>query len=195
MNIGYRFTSSGLDIAVKSAIYPLKSTVADSTGSSNSNMVTNKLKMPLVSAFYITPLLLQTIDGDRITIPEAVVSLTKSKEIKTTPIVSGNGTIKEYISDKDVDLNIVVGIVATDDEGNIIDAYPEKGIKELQKILDRKESIMLFSSFLSLFEIDGGSLKVVITEYTVVQQTAYNRQVFSIKATSDYDHTIYAEDN
>lgn len=184
MSLYYKFTSSGLDTVVKSKIYPLHSTVGST-----------QLKMPLVAAFYITPLMLQTIDGERITIPEAVVSLTKAKEIKKTTVVAGNGTVKEYISDKDVSLNIVLGIVATDDEGNIVDAYPEKGVKDLQKILDKKESIMMFSSFLSLFEIDGGFLKVVIDEYTVIQETAYNRQVFTIKATSDYDHTIYAEED
>lgn len=195
MSFYYKFTSSGLDTVVKSRVYPLHSTVGRNQEPGNSEMVTNKIRMPLVSAFYITPLMLQTIDGERITIPEAVVSLTKSKEIKKTTVVAGNGTVKEYISDKDISLNIVVGIVATDDEGNIIDAYPEKGVKDLQKILDKKESIMMFSSFLSLFEIDGGFLKVVIDEYTVIQETAYNRQVFTIKATSDYDYTIYAEED
>jgi hypothetical protein len=195
MNVYYQFTTTGLGSALKGRLFPFKSSVQDQSINGNSDFTTNKLKMPLVGAYYMSPLLLQTMDGERINIPEAAVTLIKSKEIKTTPLVSGNGTIKEFISDKDIDITIIVGIVATDEEGNIIDAYPEKGIKDLQKILDKKESILIFSSFLSLFEIDGGSLKVVITEYSLSQQTAYNRQVITIKATSDFDHILYAEED
>lgn len=195
MNLYYKFTTTGLDTAIKGKVYSLQSTVKDDHGNGDSSFTTNKLKMPLYGGFYATPLFLQTLDGIGLTIHEAIATITKSKEIKSTPLVAGKGTVKEYISDKDIDLSIIIGIVATDDQGNIVDEYPESGIKDLQKILDRNESILVFSSFLSLFGIDGGSLKVVVTEYSLTQQTAYNRQTITIKAVSDFDNTIYSVEN
>ena len=124
MSLYYQFTTTGLDSAIKGKIYPLKSIVSSDQADGNSSFVTNKLKMPLFGGFYITPLFLQTLDGVGLTIPEAIVTLTKSKDIKATQLVAGNGTVKEYISDKDIDLSIVVGLVATDDQGNIVDEYP-----------------------------------------------------------------------
>lgn len=195
MSVFYKFTTSGIGNVIVGRLFPFKTTGQIASESGESHFKTEKTKMPLVGAYYDTSLILKTRDGEQIIIPEAAATVVKKKIIVKTPLVSGNGTIKEYISEKDIELTIIVGIVAIDDEKNIIDAYPEDEIKKLRKILDRKESINIVSPFLSLFEIDGGSLNVVIEEYKVTQQTAYNREVFTITAVSDYDHTLYADEN
>jgi hypothetical protein len=46
-----------------------------------------------------------------------------------------------------------------------------------------------------LFEIDGGSMKIVVEEYSITQATHTNRQAVAIKAVSDWDYTIFYEEN
>jgi isopentenyl diphosphate isomerase/L-lactate dehydrogenase-like FMN-dependent dehydrogenase len=128
--------------------------------------------------------------GERIIMDEAVISLQKTKSIVTTQIVGGTGTVKEYISDADIDITISAALVATDYADNIIDEYPEEGIKQLRKVIDTPETIKATSKFLELFEID----RMVIKEVSITQATHSNRQEITIKALSDYDYTIYNEE-
>jgi hypothetical protein len=123
-------------------------------------------------------------------IPEAIVSITKRKNIVSTPVVGGSGTVKEFISDEDMEIEITAGIVASDLSGNIIDEYPEDKMHDLMNIIDSKKGIEVWSPFLELFDLDGGYFKMIVTDYTVVQSTHTNRQVVNIKAVSDYDYTI-----
>ena len=195
MSVFYKFTTSGIGNVIVGRLFPFKTTGQIASESGDSKFTTNELKPPLVGGYYNTSLILETMDGERIIMPEAAVTVNKAKKIVTTDLVSGKGTVKEYISDKDIQLTIVVGIVATDEEWNIIDAYPEQGVKDLKRILDRNESINIYSQFLALFDLNGGLLKVVIEDYSLHQETAYNRQVFTIKAISDYDHILYSEED
>lgn len=196
-NVNFKFIASGLGHIVKANIYPLVPVVEQEI-TANGNFVTHNIKQPIVDVYgkyVIMPLVLKTKEGKSLSIPEAIVNITKRKIITQTQLVGGNGTIKEYICDDDMDISIAVGIVAADQEGNIIDEYPFEGIKQLREILDLKESIDVTSDFLKIFDLDGGDFKIVVSEYTIQQSTAYNRQVVDIKAVSDYDYTIkYFED-
>lgn len=191
-NVNFKFIASGLGHIVKANIYPLVP-VVEREMTTNGNFVTNTIKQPIADVYgkyVIMPLVLKTKDGKSLSIPEAIVNITKRKIITQTQLVGGNGTIKEYICDDDMDISIAVGIVAADQEGNIIDEYPFEGIKQLREILDLKESIDVTSDFLKIFDLDGGDFKIVVSEYTIQQSTAYNRQVVDIKALSDFDYTI-----
>jgi hypothetical protein len=127
-------------------------------------------------------------------IPEAIVSIRKRKNIVSTMVVGGSGTIKEFISDEDMDIEITAGVVATDIANTIIDEYPEQNLHKLMNILDSKKGIEVWSPFLELFDLDGGYFKMVVEEYSMVQSTHTNRQQVSIKAVSDYDYTIFSEE-
>lgn len=191
-NVNFKFIASGLGHIVKANIYPLVP-VVEHEMTTNGNFVTHNIKQPIADVYgkyVIMPLVLKTKDGNSLSIPEAIVNITKRKIITQTQLVGGNGTIKEYICDDDMDISIAVGIVATDQDGNIIDEYPFDGIKQLREILDLKEAIDVTSDFLKIFDLDGGDFKIVVTEYTIQQSTAYNRQVVDIKAISDFDYTI-----
>jgi hypothetical protein len=118
----------------------------------------------------------------------------KRKRIVSTAVVGGSGTVKEFIGDDDMSIDITVGIVATDGAGNIIDEYPENEVYRLIDLLDAK-TIDIYSPFLDLFDLDGGMFKIVVTDYGVTQSTHTNRQVVTINALSDYDYTIYYEEN
>jgi hypothetical protein len=150
---------------------------------------------PLGSGYFMVPLILRDSKGEHVGIEEAVVSLTKRRNIVRTQVVGGNGTVKELISDDDIELNITTGIVAVDEAGYLLDEYPKEGVEKLRKLLDKKEALYATSDFLRLFEIDGGSMKIVVEEYSISQTTHTNRQVVNIKAVSDWDYTIFYEEN
>jgi hypothetical protein len=208
--INYKFTVAGIGgYIVKSNLYPLVSVddrrsqgVGDYTLKgidSNSSM---GIKMPMSGVdsfgrFYVIPL---NIEGDingtkkQIQIPEAIINVSKKKNIVKTSLVGMSGTVKEYINDDDLDINITVGIVAVNAEGDIIDEYPKEGIEEFKEFLDTNSALTAQSEFLSMFGVDGGSLKIVVESYNIKQNTASNRQVIEIKAISDNDYTIMNEE-
>lgn len=118
----------------------------------------------------------------------ATVSL--QKEIVRTALVGRSGTIKEYISNGDYQISLSVGIVATDDDGTIIDQYPERAVAQLREILARPEALEVSSAFLDIF----GITRMVVTGFTLKQMTHSNRQVIEMTALSDTDYMIESTD-
>lgn len=210
MEVKYQFSIAGLGSIAKSKLYrivpvddnpeysavehneyhdvqiPLVGKLADGTDNDLQYFLSRNIICPLVFKK-------QQTGGQDLIIPEAIVSVTKKKRIVKTEIVGGTGTIKEFIGDDDLDITITVGIVATDEQGYIIDEYPAKAIKEVQKFLDAK-TIDVWSPFLDLFNINGGAFKVVVGDYSITQTTHTNRQIITINAISDYDYTIFTEE-
>jgi hypothetical protein len=136
---------------------------------------------------------LKASDNDLV-IPEAIVNVAKRKRIVKTEIVGGSGTVKEFIGEDDMEITITLAVTATDQNGCMIDEYPGKEIKRIQKFLDAK-TLDIWSPFLYLFNIDGGYFKVVVESYEISQSTHTNRQVITINAISDVDHTIFNEED
>ncbi len=126
--------------------------------------------------------------GERLVMNDAVVSLSRSRNIVSTRMVGMDGTVKEYISEGDYDINIVVGIVAVEN-GVIVDKYPEDGIRQVKAFLDRKTALGVHSVFLDLFDVNS----IVVKSFSVTQNTASNYQVISISAVSDEEYNIYSE--
>jgi hypothetical protein len=143
-------------------------------------------------------LFLENADGEMIIIDEAIITLTQKKNIVSTSIIGGKGTVKEFITSEDIEIKISAALVALDDAGNIIDEYPEEGVRALRKILDSEGTISTrntnnpnqTSKFLAMFDID----RIVITDYSITDMGYSNRQEISIDAVSDYDYTIYSEE-
>ena len=96
-----------------------------------------------------------------------------------------DGTIKEYVNNGYYDIRINVGIVATEG-GRIVDEYTAEGVRTVRGFLHANEALELQSTFFDLFEIN----RIVITDYSLKQETASNRQVLDIKALSDTDYEI-----
>jgi hypothetical protein len=206
------FTAAGLVDVVKSKLYTLVPIVDDSGQSSNVPYY-HDVVQPLtgtVAGSATTGIALEEMLGKNIIvpvalrsggskemplyIPEAIVSISKRKTIVSTSVVGGSGTVKEFISDDDMDINITVGIVSTNIANTIIDEYPAQNLYKLMNILDSKKGIEVWSPFLELFDLDGGYFKMVVTEYNMVQSTHTNRQQVTISAVSDYDYTILHEE-
>ncbi len=143
-----------------------------------------------------------TLKGSRDTLrfPEAVVNVSRSRNIVATPVLNGRGTVKEMITDGDLDLSITLAVVSGSAEGDFdgtstesYDVYPYNGVERLRKLLDEPERLDVVSDFLKLFDLDGGELGIVVKSYTVHQDTHLNRQVFEIQALSDYDYNLLIE--
>lgn len=143
-----------------------------------------------------------TLKGSRDTLrfQEAVVNVSRSRNIVATPVLNGRGTVKEMITDGDLDLTITLAVVSGSKDGDFdgtstesYDVYPYNGVERLRKLLDEPERLDVVSNFLKLFDLDGGELGIVVKSYTVHQDTHLNRQVFEIQALSDYDYNLLIE--
>jgi len=196
--LNFKYMASSLAIAAKSIVYPLRGTV-EPTVSRDGAFTESPASYPLVSSVYgqnvLMPLIIRTASGKTLRLDEAVINLVKRKQIVSTSIVGGNGTVKELISDNDVELTITTAIVAVDDNGCISDDYPFEGVKQLREILDLPERIEIVSDFLEVFDIDGGAFAIVVTDYELEQETHTNRQTVRISALSDSEYTIFYEEN
>lgn len=144
-----------------------------------------------------------TIKGktDTMYFPEAVVNISRDRNIVATPVLNGNGTVKEMITDNDLSISISLAVVSTSDDGNydenvnsFCDTYPYLGVKRLRKLLDEPNRLDIVSDFLELFDLNGGDFGIVVKSYTVNQDTHLNRQVFDIQALSDYDYNLLIEE-
>lgn len=142
-----------------------------------------------LGAYTLCPLLLRLEDGAELSIPDAVVAMTRTKQIVTTQVVGMVGTVKEYISDGDFDINIAVGIQGVE-EGKVANVYPEEGLRELRKFLEVDKPISVQSAFFDLFEIN----RLVIKSYSLTQGTESNYQELSISALSDNEYNVFSTD-
>lgn len=157
--------------------------------------VTHELGSPITDKRYwegryaLCELTLQDEAGERLVMNDAVVAVSRAKNIVTTQMVGRDGTVKEYINAGDYQLNILVGVAAVRD-GVIVDEYPEDGLRELRAFLDGNTALQVHSAFLDIFDIN----RVVIKSYSLTQDTASNYQSLTISAISDEEYTIYGTD-
>ena len=142
-----------------------------------------------LGAYTICTLLLRLEDGTELSIPDAVVAMTRTKQIVTTQVVGMSGTVKEYISDGDFDINIAVGIQGVED-GKVANVYPEEGLRELRKFLEVDKPISVQSAFFDIFEIN----RLVVKSYSLTQGTESNYQELTISALSDNEYNVFSTD-
>lgn len=140
----------------------------------------------LESRYVLTELTLCKENGETLVVNDAVVTVTQEKHIVRTTLVGLNGTIKEYICNGDYDISISVGIVAVDSNGQIVDEYPKEGIRKIREFLDENKAVDVTSVFLSIFGIG----RMVVTRFSLKQETASNRQTIEVRALSDEDYVI-----
>lgn len=140
--------------------------------------------------YTLTNLVVRVPNEGILLINDAVVNISKQKEIVKTALVGRTGTIKEYITDGDYQLSINIGVVAVDSENKPIDQYPEKAMGVLRKIFEKDESLEVSSAFLDVFGIN----KMVVTGFSASQMTHSNRQTIEVSALSDDDYIIESTD-
>ena len=138
----------------------------------------------------LTDIVVRVPDKGVLSIPDVTINVSKQKEIVKTAIVGRAGTIKEYISDGDYQIEICIGIVAVDENNEIIDQYPESAMSTIREVLEANEALDVSSTFLDIFGIN----KIVITGFSAKQMTYANRQVVEVSALSDDDYIIQSTD-
>ena len=137
---------------------------------------------PVFSNLQIEPFEYETLQGETISIKNGIIvdtvlmSVTQSKNIVSTPIQGRNGTVKEYISDGDFQIDIS-GFIMSESNN-----YPETDVNELIQICRAPVPIRFVSEFLQWFDIND----MVITSFTMPQTEGLrNGQQFTLTCVSD----------
>lgn len=140
--------------------------------------------------------------GVTIILQSCVCVVNMEKNIVKTPIQGRNGTIKEFISDGDYSISIEANITKeylaqtqsnTDDGYSLtdnfhsFDDYPVTELKPVIELLKKAESIDVASDFLDMFGIKS----IVITNYSMPQETHSNIQTLTMSALSDEPYEIF----
>ena len=87
-------------------------------------------------------------------------------------------------------MNISLGLVAVDENGKLLDQYPEQAVSTLRRALEVDAALTVSSMFLDVFEIS----KIVVTGFSAKQMTYSNQQTIEITAISDTDYVIQSTD-
>lgn len=194
--VSYMFIAVGAGIQAKGALYrfkPSRTGQSPSWDGRENGITPRELASPITDKSFwegryaLCELTFENSKGERLIMNDAIVAISRSKNIVTTQMVGMNGTIKEYINDGDYNLNIVVGVAAVKD-GVIVDEYPSEGLRNLRTFLDDNEALNVHSEFLDVFDISS----IVISSFSVSQDTASNYQSVSISAVSDEEYDIYS---
>lgn len=126
---------------------------------------------------------------DPIVIYQAILTVTRTKNIVNTQPNGKNGTIKQYISAGDYLITLqgrVSGVYDNETaEWNYSSRkFPQEGASIIKNICDVNANIEVSSNFLQLF----GITKVVITDQNLYQREGIrNEQMFEINMLSDED--------
>lgn len=106
----------------------------------------------------------------------AALDISQSKNIVKTAINGVKGTIKEYIADGDLIINMNVVL------GGLSDIYPLDELKSLQSILDENKNIIIYSKILN--DVLGVT-RVVVEGYSFTPTTWSSVQEVKISLLSD----------
>lgn len=191
-------------VAAGVAQYTLKSLVrfkpgrtgeAPSWEGRGGDITTHEVGAPITDRAYwegryaLCTLALRKEDGAEVEITDAVAAVSRERRIVSTALTGRDGTVKEYISEGDWNVNILLGIQAVRD-GVIADEYPGEELRKLREFLGEKKPLEVYSNFLDIFDIT----KLVIKSCSATQMTEANYQAVNISAVSDDDYEIYSNE-
>ena len=176
MSIGKFTISGGLLRVLKNDLFKVEEFNPDEPNR------TSMFGTPVYSNLEIEPFQFTKLDGTKedikngIVIDTVMMNVTMTKNIVRTPIQGRNGTVKEYISDGDFEIDIT-GIIASKSNN-----YPESEVNELIRIVKSPVSIRFISEYLQFFGIHD----VVVNSYNFPQtEGVRNQQIFQLSCSSD----------
>ena len=115
---------------------------------------------------------------------DCVMSCQMSKNIVSTAINGMSGTIKEFVSEGDLIVNMEVTLVGQGDN------YPTEEVEKLCSLLRENESLSVESETLNdIYEVT----RLVVSSWSMKPTRAYNYQTISIAAASDEAYIIMEE--
>jgi hypothetical protein len=122
------------------------------------------------------------------TLPDLVfdivlIDVSMTRNIVTTALVGADGEVKEYISDKDFEVNLKCQIV-----GDGPDYYPQETVAAIQKMLTINDSLQVYSDIINNFGIQN----IVIKNYNYTQDEGMRNVVqLNITALADNPENYY----
>jgi hypothetical protein len=125
-------------------------------------------------------LILKTDNANSIEL-DCKIDCSNTKNIVSTAINGLNGTIKEWIAEGDVAINVEVTLLG---EGN---QYPTEKVERLTALLRKNESLQIENETLNNVY---GVERIVITSWGITPTKAFNYQTISFNAVSDKVYKI-----
>lgn len=117
-----------------------------------------------------------TVSGSEIVLDTVLVDVRRSKNIIETTINGMDGTVKEYISNGDYQIQIS-GAIISNTKG-----YPFEDVKKLVDILNAPVAIEIHSELLSIFNV----FNIVVKDKDIPSREGYtNTQLFAFNCSSD----------
>lgn len=135
------------------------------------------------------------LGGIEVTLSECIITVTQERNIITTALQGRDGTIKEYISDGDYQIEVSAAILpyidGAADSGfkNVEDRYPISELQDFLSLLKEKKELEVQSDFLALFDVHSA----VVKSYSFAQETHSNRQAFTLTLLSDEPYEIKSQ--
>ena len=132
------------------------------------------------------------LGGIEVTLMECVITVSQERNIVTTALQGRDGTIKEYVSDGDYQVEVSAAILPYTDSGagsdfaNVEDRYPLSELQDFLALLKEKKELEVQSDFLALFDV----YSAVVKSYSFAQETHSNRQAFTLTLLSDKSYEI-----
>ncbi|MGC8825225.1 MAG: DUF6046 domain-containing protein [Bacteroidales bacterium] len=108
------------------------------------------------------------------------ITITQTRNITRTTVQGKNGTVKEFISDGDYDIEINGALFTSDG------TYPEDDVKMLIELLKEPNELNVDSVLLQMFDIHSA----VVTNYKLSQTIMNDMQLFSVTMVSDEPYEI-----
>lgn len=131
-------------------------------------------------------LLKENDDDDGLLIDTVLFDVQQSRNIVTTAIQGRNGTVKEYISDGDYQVNIR-GLLVEQTKG----VYPTDQVQEMVRLLRLQQPVQAVSPFLQLFDI----YDLVVQDWRMPQLEGFqNMQPFELVCISDTPIELIEDD-
>ena len=113
-----------------------------------------------------------------------VMNCSRSKNIVATAINGMSGTIKEFVSEGDVQIGLEVTLLSTDG------SYPAEQVEKLCSLLAEDEALMVGNPTLN--DVYGVS-RAVVNSWSMTPTKAFNYQTVSVQMVSDEAYVIMEE--
>lgn len=118
--------------------------------------------------------------GNRLNIVNPIITITQSRNITKTVVQGRNGTVKEYVSDGDYQIDIDGALFTTDG------SYPQADMDMLVSLCKATSALSVYAHLLKMFDITSA----VVEKYEFRQTLMQDMQLFKINMLSDEPYEI-----
>lgn len=114
------------------------------------------------------------------------IDCSRTKNIVSTQINGQIGTIKEWVNNGDVAINLLITVI---NEKNV-DAYPEQELKDIMSFLNMNRELKVYNKYLN--DVMGVT-RLVVTSFKHTSKIYQGMQTISVDAMSDETYVVEEE--